>query len=318
MAHIGIDVGGTKVLGGIVSDEGVILHQVRRDTPRQGGDALTQVIADLAHELLSHTVVAHQKIEAIGVCAAGFISSDRKTILATPNIAAWNSLNLHQELTQKIGVRIVLENDANAALWAESRFGAGRGETNLLMLTLGTGVGGALIVNGKLVRGEFGVAAELGHIRLIPEGIRCGCGARGCFEKYVSGSALTQQTLAVMKSQRDKSRKILEKGDGTFSGFRSEHLTLAAMEGDAFSQEIFHRYANYLGQGIAMLSIVTDPAKIIIGGGIVTAWELLYQATIQSVVDNMPFSGLHPFAEVVPAQLGDSAGLIGVADLSRI
>ena len=172
---IGIDVGGTKVLGGVVSPTGEILATARRDTPREGGKALTQTIADVATELSNK-----YPVDSIGVSAAGFISSDRQTILATPNIAGWNGVNLDQELTSIIGKRIVLENDANSAAWGEYKFGAGRGRTDLMMLTLGTGVGGGLILNGSLFRGAFGIGAELGHIRLIPDGHLCGCGSRGC------------------------------------------------------------------------------------------------------------------------------------------
>jgi glucokinase len=137
---IGIDVGGTKVLGGVVSASGEILATARRDTPREGGRALTQAIADVANELGQEF-----ESEAIGVSAAGFISSDRKTILATPNIAGWNGVDLDHELTEILGKRIVLENDANAAAWGEFKFGAGRGRKDLMLLTLGTGVGGGLI-----------------------------------------------------------------------------------------------------------------------------------------------------------------------------
>ena len=172
---IGIDVGGTKVLGGVVSQAGEILATARRDTPREGGRALTETIADVAIELSKQ-----YPVESIGVSAAGFISSDRQTILATPNIAGWNGVNLDQELTKIIGKRIVLENDANSAAWGEFKFGAGRGRKDLMMLTLGTGVGGGLILAGSVFRVAFGIGAELGHIRIVPDGHLCGCGIRGC------------------------------------------------------------------------------------------------------------------------------------------
>ena len=165
---IGIDVGGTKVLGGVVSQAGEILATARRDTPREGCRALTETIADVAIELSKQ-----YPVESIGVSAAGFISSDRQTILATPNIAGWNGVNLDQELTKIIGKRIVLENDANSAAWGEFKFGAGRGRKDLMMLTLGTGVGGGMILAGSVFRGACGIGAELGHIRIVPNGHLC-------------------------------------------------------------------------------------------------------------------------------------------------
>ena len=182
---IGIDVGGTKVLGGVVDQSGSVLATSRRDTPREGGAALTQTIADVALELsLQH------KVSAVGLSAAGFVSSDRKTMLATPNIAGWNGVQLEAELSALINLPVVLENDANAAAWGERSFGAGKGKKNMLMVTVGTGIGGGIIVNDQLLRGAFGVAAEIGHLRVFPEGHLCGCGARGCFEQYASGNAL--------------------------------------------------------------------------------------------------------------------------------
>ncbi len=142
---IGIDVGGTKVLGGVVDESGKILATARKDTPRQGGKALTQTIADTALELM-----AQFEVKSIGVSAAGFVSSDRKTMLATPNIADWNGVNLDSELTALIGLRVVIENDANAAAWGEAKFGAGRNQNHMMMLTVGTGIGGGIVVNGNL------------------------------------------------------------------------------------------------------------------------------------------------------------------------
>ena len=172
---IGIDVGGTKVLGGVVTGTGEILATARRDTPREGGRALTEAIANVATELIQQ-----YPVDSIGVSAAGFISSDRQTMLATPNISNWNGVNLVTELTEILHKKIVLENDANAAAWGEFKFGAGRGRSDLMMLTLGTGVGGGLILGSSVFRGAFGIGAELGHIRIVPEGQLCGCGIRGC------------------------------------------------------------------------------------------------------------------------------------------
>ena len=310
---IGIDVGGTKVLGGVVSASGEILATARRDTPREGGRALTQAIADVANELGREF-----ESEAIGVSAAGFISSDRKTILATPNIAGWNGVDLDHELTAILGKRIVLENDANAAAWGEFKFGAGRGRKDLMLLTLGTGVGGGLILGGSLFRGAFGIGAELGHIRIVPEGHLCGCGIRGCLEQYASGSALMRHTREAISASPDIARNLLARGDGTLEGLKGQHITEAARDGDPVALAAFNTMASYLGAGIASLCAVIDPSCIVLGGGVIDAGEIFLGPTREAAIRLIPFSGKHPYPEIIPAELGNNAGLVGVADLSRI
>jgi glucokinase len=310
---IGIDVGGTKVLGGVVTESGEILTTSRRDTPREGGRALTQAIADVANELSREF-----QVESIGVSAAGFISSDRQTILATPNIAGWNGVNLDKELTEILGKRIVLENDANAAAWGEFKFGAGRGRKDLMLLTLGTGVGGGLILDGALFRGAFGIGAELGHLRIVPDGHLCGCGMRGCLEQYASGSALLRHAREAISASPDIARNLLSRGDGTLDGLRGQHITEAAREGDPVALAAFNTLARYLGAGIASLCAVIDPSCIVLGGGVIDAGELFLGPTREAALRLIPFSGKHPYPEIVPAELGNSAGLVGVADLSRI
>ena len=310
---IGIDVGGTKVLGGVVSPTGEILATARRDTPREGGKALTQTIADVATELSKK-----YPVDSIGVSAAGFISSDRQTILATPNIAGWNGVNLVNELTQIIGKRIVLENDANAAAWGEFKFGAGRGRSDLMMLTLGTGVGGGLILEGSVFRGAFGIGAELGHIRLVPDGHLCGCGVRGCLEQYASGSALMRHAREAINASPDLARNLLARGDGTLEGLKGHHITEAARDEDPVALAAFNTMASYLGAGIATLCTVIDPSCIVLGGGVIDAGEIFLAPTRKAALSLIPFSGKHPYPEIVPAELGNNAGLVGVADLSRI
>ena len=310
---IGIDVGGTKVLGGVVSPTGEILATARRDTPREGGKALTQTIADVATELLQE-----YPVESIGVSAAGFISSDRQTVLATPNIAGWNGVNLVNELTQIIGKRIVLENDANSAAWGEFKFGAGRGRKDLMMLTLGTGVGGGLILDGSVFRGAFGIGAELGHIRVVPDGHLCGCGIRGCLEQYASGSALMRHAREAINASPDLARNLLARGDGTVEGLKGHHITEAARDEDPVALAAFNTMASYLGAGIASLCTVIDPSCIALGGGVIDAGEIFLAPTRKAALSLIPFSGKHPFPEIVAAELGNNAGLVGVADLSRI
>ena len=309
---IGVDVGGTKVLGGVVDELGAVVKTARRDTPREGGAALTQAIADVAKELMSDFT-----IDSVGVSAAGFVSSDRKTMLATPNIAGWNGVDLDYQLTSLIGLPIVIENDANAAAWGEARFGAGRGKRHMLMLTVGTGIGGGIVVNGELYRGAFGIAAEIGHIRVVPEGHLCGCGARGCFEQYGSGNALMRHAREAIAASPDIARNLLSRGDGTLEGLTGKAITDAARDGDAVALAAFNTTAQWLGAGIASLAVVLDPECVVIGGGVIDAGEILLKPTREALERYMPFAGKHPYPEIIGAQLGNEAGLVGVADLAR-
>ena len=309
---IGIDVGGTKVLGGVVDEAGKVLTTARKDTPRQGGSALTQTIANVAKELLQQHSVA-----SVGVSAAGFVSSDRKTMLATPNIADWNGVDLDNQLTKLIGLPVVIENDANAAAWGEAKFGAGKNQDHMMMLTVGTGIGGGIVVNGALYRGAFGIAAEFGHMRVVPEGHICGCGARGCFEQYASGNALLRHAREAINASPEVARNLLSRGDGTVAGLTGQAITDAARDGDPVALAAFNTTGQWLGAGIASLAVLLNPACVVIGGGVIDAGEILLKPTRESLERNMPFAGKHPYPQIIAAQLGNEAGLVGVADLAR-
>ena len=309
---IGIDVGGTKVLGGVVDDKGVVLARARKDTPRQGGAALTQTIAETVKELM-----LDHKVESVGVSAAGFVSSDRKTMLATPNIADWNDVDLDSQLKSLIGLPVVIENDANAAAWGEAKFGAGRKQNHMMMLTVGTGIGGGIVVDGQLYRGAFGIAAEFGHMRVVPEGHICGCGARGCFEQYASGNALLRHAREAINASPEVARNLLSRGDGTVAGLTGHIITQAAQEADPIALAAFNTTGQWLGAGIASLAVLLDPACVVIGGGVIDAGEILLAPTRESLERTMPFAGKHPYPELIAAELGNDAGLVGVADLAR-
>ncbi|MEN9687603.1 MAG: hypothetical protein RL381_615 [Actinomycetota bacterium] len=310
---IGVDVGGTKVLGGVVDEFGAVVKTSRRDTPREGGTALTETIAVVAKELMSE-----YDVDSVGVSAAGFVSSDRKTMLATPNIAGWNGVDLDYQLTSLIGRPVVIENDANSAAWGEARFGAGRGKRHMVMLTIGTGIGGGVVVNGDLYRGAFGVAAEFGHIRVLPEGHLCGCGARGCWEQYGSGNALLRHAREAIAASPDIARNLLSRGDGTIQGLTGKAITEAARDGDAVALAAFNTTGQWIGAGIATLSVILDPECVVIGGGVIDAGEILLAPIRTALERYMPFAGKHPYPEIIAAELGNEAGLVGVADLARV
>ena len=310
---IGIDIGGTKVLGGVVDENGKILATHREATPKEGGVAFTTTIANVAKVLLRD-----HDAGAMGVSAAGFVSSDRETMLATPNISGWNGVNLKNELGKLIDLPIVIENDANAAAWGEAVFGAGVGEAQMMMITVGTGIGGGAVIEGKLHRGAYGIAAEFGHLRVVPEGHLCGCGARGCFEQYASGNALMRHVREAINASPDAAHNLLARGDGTIAGLSGHHITDAARDGDPIALAGFNTTAQWLGAGIASLSVLFDPACVVSGGGVIDAGEILLAPTRVALERNMPFSGKHPTPRIVAATLGNDAGLVGAASLARL
>jgi glucokinase len=309
---IGVDIGGTKVLGGVVDQTGNILTTHREDTPKAGGAELTEVIIGVIQELL-----AQYPAKSVGISAAGFVSSDRQTMLATPNIAGWNGVNLKVEISREIDLPVVIENDANAAAWGEAVYGAGRGESELMMVTVGTGIGAGLVNNGALYRGAFGVAAEFGHMRVVPNGLLCGCGKLGCFEQYASGSALHRHLLEAIEKDPAGGAALLARGDGTIAGIKGHHITDAAREGDPIAVGAFNTTGDWLGAGIASLCVIVDPACVVIGGGVIDAGDLLMVPTRAAIEKYMPFNGKHPAPKVLVAELGNDAGLVGVADLAR-
>jgi glucokinase len=310
---IGIDVGGTKLLGGVVDDEGRVIARLLGETPREGGKALTRLVAELVNQLQKDV---REEISQIGLSAAGFVSADRERMLAATNIAGWTGVNLAEELEPLIGSRIIVENDANAACWGEYRYGAGRNSRNMIFFILGTGMGGALIVNGELFRGAHGTAAEFGHMRVNANGPLCGCGACGCFEQFCAGPALMRHVEEAIEAAPERAYELLRYGDGTFAGLLGKHVTEAAQAGDRIANTAFKITGEWLGFGLASLVVILDPDLIVLGGGVSEAGEILVAPARESLARNASFSG-HSLPNIVTAELGNDAGLVGVADLAR-
>jgi glucokinase len=309
---IGVDVGGTKVLAGVVDQNGKVVEQLRSETPRSGGAELTKVIAGMAIELISR-----HDVDGIGICSAGFFAPDRRSIILNPNIANWNGVQLADDLEAIINRPVVLENDANAAAWGERQFGAGKGADELVMLTIGTGLGGGLITGGEIFRGSRGAAAEFGHMRAVPEGHLCGCGLRGCYEQYASGNALLRHAREAIAASPEVARNLLARGDGSIEGVTGSILTAAAQDGDPVAIAAFNTTGQWIGALAASLEAALDPAKIVIGGGVVAAGEILLRPIRESMARLSLFGSRRTQPELVAATLGNDAGLIGAANLAR-
>jgi glucokinase len=308
---VGVDVGGTKVAAGVVDEQGQVLARVRRATTAQIPGAAEQVISEAVHELASSFPV-----EAVGVGAAGLVDETRSVVRFAPNLG-WREQPLRAQLEQATGLPVVVENDANAAAWAEYRFGAARGRDDVVMLTVGTGIGGALVLGGRLHRGRYGLAGEVGHLVLDKDGRHCGCGRRGCWEQYASGNALLRTARNRAAQDRDRARVLLSYGDGTPEGVAGPHVTAAAQAGDPVALETFEEVGYWLGRGMAELAAVLDPGSYVVGGGVSEAGELLLAPARREFVAHVVGADVRPIAEIVPAGLGNLAGLVGAADLAR-
>ncbi|QWZ06357.1 ROK family glucokinase [Nocardioides panacis] len=308
---VGIDVGGTKIAGGVVDEQGHILATARRESPATDTDAIEHAIEELVAELRSeHEVVA------VGVGAAGFVDSRRSTVLFAPNLA-WRDEPLRADLEKRIDLPVVIENDANAAAWGEFTFGAGEDVQDTLLVTVGTGVGGGIVLNGSLHRGAFGVAAEIGHMRVVPDGRICGCGNRGCWEQYASGTALVRDTKEQARQGSLIARSLLDRAGGVVDDISGPLITEAAREGDTFAREQLASLGKWLGEGIASLTAVLDPAVVVIGGGVSEAGDLLLDPVRAHFAANLTGRHYRPELEVRAALLGNKAGMIGAADLAR-
>ena len=308
---IGVDVGGTKVAAGVVDPDGHILARLRRDTPASDPDKVEDVIAEAILQL-----ARDHEVEAAGLGAAGFVDAARSTVLFAPNLA-WRNEPLRAAIEQRTGLPVVVENDANAAAWAETRFGAGHGQPHTVTLTVGTGLGGGVVLGGQLVRGAFGAAAEVGHMILVPDGRPCGCGLRGCWEQYTSGRALVTEARQRAARDPEAARLLLKLGDGRPESVTGPMVTMGAVAGDPVALAAFEAVGTWLGQGMADMAAILDPRVFIIGGGVSEAGDLLAGPARETFQANLTARGHRPTATVRVAELGQDAGLIGAADLAR-
>jgi glucokinase len=308
---IGVDIGGTKVAAGVVDEAGGVLALVRRATPGDDVAETEKVIADTVTEL-----AGRYDVVAVGIGAAGWIGNDRATVLFSPHLA-WRNEPLRDALADRIGLPVTVENDANAAAWAEYRYGAARGERVVVCVTLGTGIGGGMVVSGVLYRGAHGVACEWGHMCVVPEGRRCACGNRGCWEMYASGSALARDAKELAEVSPVSAHRMLELAEGNVSALTGTDVTVAAREGDPAAVEIYTAMGRWLGRGIADLAAIIDPSVVVVGGGVSEAGDLLLGPARDTFATTLTGRGFRPAAPIRLAALGPGAGMVGAADLAR-
>lgn len=310
-AHIGVDLGGTKIAAGLISDDGTILSSQKIATPRDSAESVVQALVEVIRPLKVQVPDAN-----ICVAVPGFVAKDNAEVLITPNLPL-RMFNLKVELSKHLSGDIRIENDANAAAWGEYLYGVARGFENVVVLTVGTGLGGGLILNSKLYRGSFGVAAELGHMTIAPDGLLCGCGMHGCWEQYASGNALVRTARELASVTPEAAAVLLSLGDGTIEGIQGPHISKAAMIGCDVALRAYQELGKWLGQGIASLTALLDPDLIVLGGGVAEAGAALLNPVRQSLDVHLSARNFRKAPEVLIAKLGNEAGIVGASALAR-
>ena len=311
-ATIGLDIGGTKIAAGLVSLEGQIIAEARRDTPAHDPDRIAHEAAALVAELAGAT---DHKVVGVGVACAGFVNRTGSHVLFAPNLA-WRDEPLKQRLEAIVNYPVTIENDANAAAWGEFRFGAAREADDMVLITIGTGVGGGIVSDSKLLRGAYGVGGELGHMRVVPGGLRCGCGNRGCWEMYGSGNALLREARELVASGTPHASALADACGGDPAKLRGRDVSEVAQAGDAAAVELLADLGTWIGEGAASVAAILDPELIVIGGGVAEAGDLLLEPIRAAYARQLTGRGHRPVAGIVPASLGNDAGLIGAAALA--
>jgi glucokinase len=312
--HIGVDIGGTKVMAAVVSASGEVGPIARRTTPGRRvevalvEDALTEAVLEAA---------AGRPVAGVGIAAAGFVDAVGERVMFAPHLP-WRNDPTRSRLEARWRTRVVLDNDANCAARAEVALGAARGVADVLMVTMGTGIGGAVILGGTLLRGRNGMAGEFGHMQVVPDGNGCECGGTGCWEQYSSGNALVRYARSRMLHASYAGTSLLEEltgGDPTT--LTGPMITTAAERGDDLALQAYEEIGEWLGVGLANLVAAFDPELLVIGGGVSAAGDLLLDPARTALEQSLVGAGHRVIPPVVRAHFGPEAGVVGAAALAR-
>ncbi len=304
---IGIDVGGTKINAFRIARDGTILDRAHAPTPAEDSDATLEAVIELARGLRTDDVLA------VGVGAAGLIDFAEGILRFAPNLA-WRELPIAARLRGALGLPVQVDNDGNAAAFGEYRFGAGRGYRHMLLVTVGTGIGGGIISEGRLFRGANGFASEIGHVIVEPDGPRCGCGNLGCWEQVAAGRAIDRLGRQAARDHEDSLLRDLSGGDP--DAVTGSIVTEAAQRGDGPSIEVLKKVGLRLGQGIAGLVNIVDPQVVVVGGGAIVAGDLLLDPAREAYMDAVEAPEHRPRVPILRAQLGNDAGAVGAGALA--
>jgi glucokinase len=311
MLTVGIDIGGTKVLAAVVDSAGSVVAQVRR--PTLAHDVL--LVEDTIVDIVTEFAEAHD-VAAVGIGAAGYVDAARAVVMFSPHLS-WRREPLRAKVSERLRLPVVVDNDANTMALAESRFGAARGHRFVIGVTLGTGIGGALVIDQRVFRGANGMAGEFGHMQVVEDGHRCQCGNRGCWEQYASGNALVREARELVDAGSPVAHHLSSLVDGDPAKLDGPQVTQAARDGDPLSRELLADVGRWFGVGLAGLAAGFDPGCIVVGGGLSDAGELLLEPAREAFSRSLTGRGYREEPVIVQAQLGPAAGMIGAADMAR-
>lgn len=307
-AVIGIDVGGTSTKGGIVSRSGEVVTRVQLPTDRS---AATKSIISVVEELLLHAPESGTEVGAIGIGAAGFVEHSEGRITFSPNLS-YGDPHVRAAVEARVELPVVVDNDANAAAWGEYTFGAAKGSKHLSLLALGTGIGSGFIVDGRIVRGLTGAAAEFGHTVVDPAGPPCPCGLRGCIEQFASGIAIAREGRAA--AEKDPQSSILTFA-GSLDAITAEHVGRAARQFDETAREVLRNAGTMLGVALANVVNIFDPEVIVLAGGLIRSGEPMLGSARDELGKRMADQRRRPVRLDVTT-LGKDMGIIGAAALA--
>lgn len=307
---IGVDLGGTFIKAGPVSKNGNLLYEI--SIPSQAEIGPDSVVAQIAKAVRTITEkYPHDKLIGVGIGSPGLVDLDGGTVKYPPNFKNWTVFRLGEETQRATGVRVEVENDANAAAVGEMKFGAAKGMTNFIMITLGTGVGGGVVIDGKVFRGHSGGAGEIGHITVDFDGPQCKCGNRGCVEAFVGQKYLSQRVLEQLIHHHDSLiNKLI---DSSVEQLEPKIISQAAEQGDSFALEVWKETGMYIGVAIASTFNLFDISTAIIGGGVAKAGKPLFDSITETVKSRV-LSPLRPQVKIIPAAL-ENSGILGAAAL---
>jgi glucokinase len=303
---LGVDIGGTKSAVVLARTDGEILQRLSEPTrpDLRGPQEVLEHLAALAREVMAAGNAMASDIRGLGVSCGGPLDSKTGVVHAPPNLPNWEHVPVKTFFEDALGLPVRVENDANATALAEWRFGAGQGAQNVIFLTMGTGIGGGLILDGRLYRGANDLAGEIGHQTILLNGPLCGCGKHGCLEALASGPAIARLARESMRYGRHK--RVLALAGGRPGDITAAHVVEAAKEGDVFAQQILDEAGTYMGVGIANLIQILNPERIIIGTIAVHAGDLIL-APIRAAVEEYAWDRSRAVCQIVPAALGDRA-----------
>ena len=308
---LAIDLGGTKMLMAIISDNGRVMAQELCPTlAAEGAQSVLDRLFSAIDRLFKLNNMEPSRLYAISIAAAGAVDSDRGLITLSPNLPGWDNIPLRDMVQEKYQVDTFLVNDASAAALGEHRLGAGRGVKNLVLVTVGTGIGGGIIISGELYLGACGSAGEIGHMTIDVNGPECSCGNTGCLEMLASGTAVTREAVRRISSGENSS--LVEIAGGEIENITAEKVGDAAHAGDPLSSDVIARAANYLGVGLVNLVNIFNPEMIVIGGGMARMGDLLLEPA-RGAVSERAFPVSAQAVRIVTAQLGNDAGVHGAA-----